>query len=247
MESSVGLSAKESRTKTEAPRPTRSRKSAGGHAVDSLKPGSTSPKPERRSRRGDDVRKRVISAALESFATYGFEGTSTRGIATSAGVTHTLVIYHFHSKEELWVAAMEAALETYTTEIRVNLETSAQGPAKEGLARFIEQFIRMSARYPQVHCILTNEANQGTQRLEWVIDKYLRWHFNTVRDLIRRGQGEGTVRECDPARLYYLIVGAGGTPYSIRFEYEALTGRNVFSETEILRNIALIYDIVFTE
>ena len=56
---------------------------------------------------------------------------------------------------------------------------------------------------------------------------------------------EGSVRQCDPARLYYLIIGAGGTPFTLKTEYKALTGRDVFSEAEVLRNIAFIYEIVF--
>jgi TetR/AcrR family transcriptional regulator len=63
--------------------------------------------------------------------------------------------------------------------------------------------------------------------------------------LIRRGQADGKVRQCDPARLYYLILGAGGTPFTISTEYKELTGRDVFSETEVLRIVAFIYEIVF--
>jgi hypothetical protein len=53
------------------------------------------------------------------------------------------------------------------------------------------------------------------------------------------------VRECDSARLYYLIIAVGGTPFTISTEYKALTGRDVFSEAEILRNIAFMYELVF--
>src|SRR3546814_11781384 len=92
----------------------------------------------------------------------------------------------------------------------------------------------MSARQPQIHRILTAEGNQATPRLEWIVEHFIRWHFTTVRDLIRRGQVEGTVRECDPARLYYLIIGAGGTPFTLATEYMAMTDRAVFSAAQIL-------------
>ena len=111
---------------------------------------------------------------------------------------------------------------------------------------FIEQFVRLSARRPEIHRILTMEGNQGTARLKWAIDQFLRDHFTMVCALIRRGQAEGTVRQCDPARLYYHIIGSAGTPFTISTEYEAITGRDVFSEAEILRNIAFTYEIVFS-
>lgn len=198
-----------------------------------------------RPRRGDGVRERILKAALECFGTFGFEGTSTRAVAQRAEVTHTLVLYHYQSKDSLWIATMEDALNKYMAETKENFDKSAAVPAAAALRIFIEQFVRMSARQPQIHRILTMESNQGTPRLQFVIDHFLRAHFTRVRELIRRGQSEGSVRQCDPARLYYHIVSAGGTPFTISTEYMALTGRNVFSEAEILRNIAFIYEIVF--
>ena len=196
-------------------------------------------------KRGDDVRQRVLRAALECFGAFGFEGTSTRAVASRAKVTHTLVLYHFQSKEQLWIATMQEALDAYAAAVKDNLERRHENTARAALSTFIEQFVRMSAETPQIHRILTMESNQGTERLDWIIENFIRGHFTLVRDLIRRGQAEGSVREFDPARLYYQIIGMGGTPFTISTEYKAMTGRDVFSEAEILRIIAFIHEIVF--
>lgn len=199
------------------------------------------------NQRGADVRNRILKAALECFGAFGFEGTSTRAVAERASVTHTLVLYHFESKDQLWISTMDAALSGYTKEMSHHLGDAAGGSATDRLGSFISQFIRMSAAQPQIHRILTMESNQGTSRIDWVIENFLRKHFEMVRNLIRDGQAEGTVRQCDPARLYYMIIGAGGTPFTVSTEYKALTGRDVFSETEILRNIAFLYELVFVD
>lgn len=196
-------------------------------------------------KRGADSRKKVLEAALACFGAFGYEGTSTRAVAERAGVTHTLVLYHFGSKEQLWLAMMEDSLANYSAAVSANLEENASRPAAEVLRIFVEQFVRLSANNPQIHRIMTMEGNQETERLQWVIDHYLRDHFAKVRDLIRRGQAEGSVRECDAARLYYYIIGGGGTPYTLSVEYRALTGRDVFSEAEIHRNIAFLFDTIF--
>lgn len=219
----------------------------------SAKSGAKSGEPDKGSgvedrssrKRGAEVRERVLLAALECFGANGFEGTSTRVVAQRAGVTHTLILYHFQSKEQLWIATIGHALKTYATAVKDRLEIAHRESARDALSAFIDQFVRTSAAHPQIHRILTMESNQDTERLEWIVENFISWHFTAVRDLIRRGQVEGTVRECDPARLYYLIIGAGGTPFTISTEYRALTGRDVFSEAEILRNIAFIYEIVF--
>ena len=200
---------------------------------------------KKRRRRGDDVRERVLAAALQCFGAFGFEGTSTRDVAARADVTHTLILYHFQSKEQLWIATLKDALEPYMLAVRSLFETAADRPAAEGLQSFIDTFVRMSTQRPEIHRILTSEGNTESDRLKWIIDHFLRDHHRSVCDLIRRGQAEGSVRQCDVARLYYLIIGAGGTLPTIATEYRELTGRNVFSESEILRNMAFIYEIVF--
>ena len=200
---------------------------------------------KRRRRRGDDVRERVLAAALQCFGLFGFEGTSTREVAARANVTHTLVLYHFRSKDQLWLATLENALTPYLSAVHPLFKSAHGMPAAEALGSFIEIFVRMSAQIPEVHSILTREGNTDSDRLNWIIDHFLRDHFKSVCDIIRRGQAEGSVRQCDPARLYYLIISAGGTLPAIATEYRELTGRNVRSDPEILRNTAFIYEIVF--
>jgi hypothetical protein len=58
--------------------------------------------------------------------------------------------------------------------------------AADVLKRFIEQFVRLSAQFPQIHRTMTIEGNQSTARLQWIIDNYLRGHFGRVRDTIKR-------------------------------------------------------------
>jgi TetR/AcrR family transcriptional regulator len=202
-------------------------------------------RPRNNQKRGDDVRERVLQAALECFGVFGFEGTSTRAVAERAGVSHTLVLYHFGSKDDLWTATMAGALDGYITSVAENLDNADGRPAAEVLKRFIEQFVRLSAEFPQIHRIMTMEGNQNTARLHWLINNYLRDHFARVRDVIKTAQNDGAVRDCDAARLYYYIIGGGGTLFTLSTEYAQLTGRNVFSEAEIFRNIAFLYDTVF--
>ena len=210
-------------------------------------PGAETRPARRTTKCGREVRGRILQAALDCFSAFGFEGTSTRAVAKRADVSHTLVLYHFHSKDQLWIAAMDTALSTYSSAIYEQLDRAKQDTAAEALRAFIDRFTRMSAEHPKLHRILTMESNQETERLEWVIDHYLREHFERIMQLIRDGQREGAVRQCDPARLYYMIIGASGTPFTLPTEYKALTGRNVYSQTEVLRNIAFLYELVFID
>jgi AcrR family transcriptional regulator len=187
----------------------------------------------------------VLEVALDCFSSHGFGGTSTRMIAELSGVTHSLILYHFETKDKLWIATMEEMVGSYAKSISETLTQNRQRPAAETLGKFIEQFVRLSARMPQIHRILTQQSTQSSERLDWLIDSHLREHFEAVRDLISQCQKEGVVREGDPARLYYFIIGAVGTPFAVGREYKILTGRDIFSAAEIHHLIAFISDVVF--
>ena len=60
-----------------------------------------------------DNRSRLLHAAADVFAEFGFEGASLRAIADAAGVSFQLIAYYFGSKEELWVATVDYLFERY--------------------------------------------------------------------------------------------------------------------------------------
>lgn len=77
----------------------------------------TPPSPPRRRGRpsrtdsadGPATRDRILIAARDKFAERGYDKTSVRGIATSAGVDPALVHHYFGTKEQVFAAAVAAA------------------------------------------------------------------------------------------------------------------------------------------
>ena len=197
--------------------------------------------------RGEDVRARVLRAALECFGAFGFAGTSTRAVADRAGISHPLLLYHFQSKDQLWLSTMEDVIGRYRGELEARLTRVPPDDPVGGLRAFIENFVEFSARTPQLNRIMTQQSTQGSQRIHWLIDAHLRQSFAQVCGLIARGQSAGAVRQGDPARLYYAVVGLAGTLFSVSTEFQALTGRDVFDAGELQDTIALIFDFLFVE
>src|SRR5882672_10784084 len=54
-----------------------------------------------------DRRQEILTAAMELFAKKGFRGTTTRDLATHAGVNEAIIFRHFNTKEELYSAILE--------------------------------------------------------------------------------------------------------------------------------------------
>lgn len=57
--------------------------------------------------RGDATRRKLLNAAIDVFGRHGFDGTTTRALATAAGVNLQAIPYHFGGKEGLYIAAAE--------------------------------------------------------------------------------------------------------------------------------------------
>jgi AcrR family transcriptional regulator len=66
------------------------------------------------AQRSADMRARLLDATVECLVEYGYAGTSTHRVVELAGVTRGAQVHHFHSKEDLVVAAIEHLAEQRT-------------------------------------------------------------------------------------------------------------------------------------
>ena len=64
-------------------------------------------RPRHKQARGEATRQRVLDAAIEAFATLGFDGASTRDLVARAGTNLTAIRYHFGGKAGVYRAAAE--------------------------------------------------------------------------------------------------------------------------------------------
>jgi AcrR family transcriptional regulator len=70
--------------------------------------------PDQRKRRSrHEVRRLILDSARELFSTTGFDGTSTKAIATQAGVSETSVYRHFGTKSALFESAVFGPFESW--------------------------------------------------------------------------------------------------------------------------------------
>jgi TetR/AcrR family transcriptional regulator, regulator of cefoperazone and chloramphenicol sensitivity len=57
--------------------------------------------------RGDDVRLKLVEAAIDVFGRHGFEGASTRTLSRMAGVNQQAIPYYFGGKKGLYLAVAD--------------------------------------------------------------------------------------------------------------------------------------------
>ena len=233
----------------------RARKAPGRKAVTARgtahKAGPSQPledhQPKARQRRPEEVKARILKAALHAFALHGYEGTSTRLVSDDANVSVSLLLHHFQSKENLWKATIDYAFSKMSISTITEASILANASNAERLKSVIRMLVTGFAELPDLHRLMTLEAHKPSERLTWLCETYIKDGFKKMCDLIAVGQKEGTVRPISPARLRYAIVAVASIPFSVSAEYQYLTGRNPFSQAEVESSVEFINRLVFVE
>lgn len=97
--------------------------------------------------RGEETRARIVITALKLFGERGFEGASTRDIASSAGVNAPALQYYFDNKEGVYLACVEHIV-TRVWEYMSDVVSRAERLLEEGAddAALIEAFCTIQAQ-----------------------------------------------------------------------------------------------------
>ena len=97
---------------------------------------------------GEPVRDRLLEAALEVFNRKGYAAASVREIVNAAGVTKPSLYYYFGSKEGLYLAILQDALDTFRADLVA--ARGCSGTARECILRLCERTFALSVENIQV-------------------------------------------------------------------------------------------------
>lgn len=138
-----------------------------------------------------DNRSRLLHAATDAFAEFGYEGASLRAIADNAGVSFQLIAYYFGSKEELWVATVDYLFERYL-ETGKGLGFTPSGNLHEQFHNHLRLLLTDMLQRPQLHKICIQEHLAGSERFRNIIAPKLEHLFTSLaipyfREVVRLG------------------------------------------------------------
>ncbi len=160
---------------------------------------------DRHEQQSQITRNALLRAALREFSEHGFDGASTRRIATEAGCHQPQINYHFASKRALWESAVT------TLFVELEQETVALERLSDPVERFramVQRFVVFAARHPELNRIMVSEAMAATDRLTWLVDTYTRVAHTTVLANWRAVRAAGHGTNIDERLVYHLFVGA---------------------------------------
>ena len=179
-----------------------------------------------KQQRSVETQHKIINAALVVFAERGYEGASMRLVAERAGVVHPVVVYHFPTKEDLWVSAVQEGLARFMDRLLPNLEALEGLDPAIRLSLIFRDFTRFSAQNPELLPIMIDANRRGGPKLARVVEDKLRPTYERLRELVVGAQRAGVMPAGDPALVYYALIAVASTLFSLTTEFKALTGRD---------------------
>jgi len=153
----------------------------------------------------------ILQTATEAFAERGFSGASVQDIADAAGAHKTTVLYHFGTKEALYAAVLDEALERIAS---VMSEFLAGGYESDDLqarvAYLVDQIQAHYAEQPAHARILERELLEA-QAPATYLDHFVERIYAPAVAGIELAASRGIIRRIDPALfihdMHILLVG----------------------------------------
>jgi AcrR family transcriptional regulator len=188
------------------------------------------PNKVRLRRTRTDIREALLESALVEFGAKGFDGASTRAIASRVHAHQPQINYHFESKAALWTAAVDHLFGLLREAFRGVFPTK---PAEVGVpvlaagfADAIRRFVRFAAEHPELNQIMVHEGTAASDRLTWMTETHVKPFFDGIRPAWQMLRDAGVAAPIDNEILYYVLVGAASLPYVNAPEFRLLTGRD---------------------
>lgn len=156
--------------------------------------------------RGDARREQLIRVAIELFARKGFRGTTTKEIASAAGVTEALIFRHFPTKEALYEAILLWRVEhSGFAEGMTEMQELAERRDDAGLFRAVLRgVIAFHREHVDFGRLMLYAKLEGHQLSETFRQQHIRPFHDYLENYVATRQAEGAFRDVDPA----ITVGA---------------------------------------
>ncbi|HEU4514293.1 MAG TPA: TetR/AcrR family transcriptional regulator [Nocardioidaceae bacterium] len=153
------------------------------------------------------ARRRLVAAAVESFAAKGFHGTTTRDIASGAGMSPAALYVHHRSKEDLLHQISRSGHDKTLALVREAVATS-EDPTKQLLAVVHAFVVHHAEDHTGARIVNYELAALSSEHLE-EIAAIRRQIEQEMRDVVERGVATGVFETDDPHMTALALLSLG--------------------------------------
>jgi TetR/AcrR family transcriptional regulator len=173
-------------------------------------PTETSFAPNSARMAGEERREQILRIAVSLFSNHGFRGTTTKEIATAAGVSEAMVFRHFATKEELYAAILDHKACKGSGSFEPELMAAEAIKRKDDRGVFESLALGALKHHdqdPEFQRLLLYSALEKHKLAQMFFDGFVRKVYDFLGDYISARQREGALLEMDPAIVVRSFIG----------------------------------------
>lgn len=150
------------------------------------------------------VRERILAAAVQLFAQYGYHAATMRDIARISGIQAASIYYHYASKQALLVEIMD----THMRGLNANLQRLVQAstPVQQRLHEAIANHIRLHTTYKAEFFIIDTEIRALEDEQRSAILALRDQYESMLQSLLREGMEQRIFRQVDIKVASYALI-----------------------------------------
>lgn len=155
------------------------------------------------------TKEKILDAALEAFASSGYEATSMREIAGKLGFGKSALYKHYESKEDIWNALLDE-MEAYYGERFGSADNLPPTPKSldelEALSLRMLDFTIHDERIVLTRRLLLTEQFRNERAAALAADHFLTTTENIFTTIFQNMMDAGLLRRDDPAMLAFAFT-----------------------------------------
>lgn len=186
---------------------------------------------------------KILDAAEQVFARYGFRGATTAMIAAKAGVTKPNIYYYYRNKEALYRKLLQSVLAVWAESLCV-IEADKQ--PEECLRLYLARKMEFSRTKPQLSRIFANEVISGAPYIRDQIARSTRPLLQEKVAVIEGWIEQGLINpRIDPTYLIFLMWASTQAYADFAAQMQILLGKRQLDGGDFGSALNTITEIVF--
>lgn len=158
---------------------------------------------------GDERREQLCKIAMRLFSERGFRGTTTKEIATAAGVSEAVIFKHFSNKDELYAAILDhkACSPQFVDPL---FEVADQVEAKDDFGVFYKMALHALNKHKDdadFLRLMLHSALEGHELARVFFENFITRIYDFLGGYIRQRQADGAFREVEPRVVVRAFIG----------------------------------------
>jgi AcrR family transcriptional regulator len=154
-----------------------------------------------------DAARRLMAAAIESFATNGYHATTTRDIANAAGMSPAALYVHFPSKAAV-LSAISQSGHQQALDMVQDVVTTTPDPA-EAMHLIVQKFVAWHAKRHRVARVVQYELHALPPADYAIVADLRRRTEHLVREVITSGVSSGQFKVTDIRTAARAVLSLG--------------------------------------